>query len=187
MAESKNNVLTHGLSGMIGDQIVFRQWGDKTIVAVKPRERSGVQSEAQKAQQARFQEAAIYGKSALQNEELKKLYQGAAGEGRSPFNVAVADFLKAPNIKEIDLTSYTGKVGDVIKVSVTDDFMVTGVTVAIYNADGTEVEHGLAVQGVKPYEWVFTAKADNASLDGDKIVVTASDLPGNISEKNESL
>ncbi|WP_243350202.1 hypothetical protein [Parabacteroides sp. FAFU027] len=187
MAESKNNVLTHGLSGKVGDLIVFRQRGDKTFVSAKPRERSGEMTDAQKAQQARFQEAAIYGKSALQNEALKKQYQDAAGDGKTPYNVAVADFLKAPNIKEIDLTEYTGKVGDKITVSVTDDFKVTGVTVSIYNADGSVVENGTAELDLLKNKWIFTATAENASLDGDKIVVTASDLPGNVTEKNESL
>ncbi|MDP4271486.1 MAG: hypothetical protein Q8909_15405 [Bacteroidota bacterium] len=187
MAESKNNVLTHGLSGMVGDLIVFRQRGNKTFVASKPRERTGEQTEAQKAQQVRFQEAAIYGKTALQNDEIKKLYQEAAGDGKTPFNVAVADFLKAPNIKEIDLTGYTGKVADKIKVTVEDDFKVTNVSVSIYNADGSLVEHGAAVQDGFRYDWYFTATVENASLDGDKIVVQAYDLPGNVTEKNEGV
>ncbi len=187
MAQSKNNVLTHGLSGTVGDLIVFRVRGDKTFVSSKPRERSGEQTEAQKAQQARFQEATIYGRNAISDPEQKTAYGEKATEGKTAYNVAVADFLKAPNIKLIDLTGYSGKIGDIIKVTVTDDFKVTGVSVGIYNADGSEVEHGLAVQDGFKNDWVFTAKTDNASLDGDKIVVTASDIPGNISEKSESL
>ncbi|MBC7759130.1 MAG: hypothetical protein H7069_09750 [Phormidesmis sp. FL-bin-119] len=37
MARSKFNVLTHGLSGLVGDMIVFRQRANKTIVCGKPR------------------------------------------------------------------------------------------------------------------------------------------------------
>ena len=40
MAESKNNVLTHGLSGKVGDLIVFRVRGNKTFVSSKPKERT---------------------------------------------------------------------------------------------------------------------------------------------------
>jgi hypothetical protein len=57
--------------------------------------------------------------------------------------------------------------------------------VNILNADGTEVEKGYAVKKAGTNEWIFTAKKANASLDGDKIVVSASDISGNISEKEE--
>ncbi|SDF09761.1 hypothetical protein SAMN05421825_1031 [Epilithonimonas hungarica] len=33
MAESKNNIITHGLSGKVGDLIVFRQRSGDTIVS----------------------------------------------------------------------------------------------------------------------------------------------------------
>jgi hypothetical protein len=33
MAKSKNNLVTHGLSGKIGDMLVFRQVGGETIVS----------------------------------------------------------------------------------------------------------------------------------------------------------
>ena len=35
MAESKNNIITHGLSGKIGDLIVFSQRDGKTFAAKK--------------------------------------------------------------------------------------------------------------------------------------------------------
>lgn len=187
MAESKNNVLTHGLSGMVGDLIVFRNRGNKTIVASKPKERSGETTETQKAHQKKFQQAIVYGQNAVTNPDFKAEYQAAASDGQTAFNVAVADFFHAPDIESIDVSNYTGKIGDTIKVTVTDNFKVTGVSVVIYNADGSEVEHGLALQDDLKSKWVFTAKVENTSLDGDKIVVEASDLPGNISEKSESL
>ena len=62
-----------------------------------------------------------------------------------------------------------------------DDFQVSEVSVSIYNADGTEVEHGAAAQSANPSEWVFTAKVANPSVEGDRIEVKAYDLP-----KNES-
>jgi len=39
MAKSRNNVITHGLSGLIGDLLVFRQKGGKTIVSDRPKVR----------------------------------------------------------------------------------------------------------------------------------------------------
>ena len=37
MAKSRNNVVTHGLSGLIGDLLVFRQRANETIVANRPK------------------------------------------------------------------------------------------------------------------------------------------------------
>ncbi len=185
MAESKNNVITRGLSGLIGDMIVFSNRHGKTIVSNKPKERTGVQSEVQKAHKAKFQQAILYAKAAINDPATKQGYKDASGDGVTPYNVAVADFFHAPDFQSVDLNAYTGKIGDTIKVRVSDDFKVKEVSVTIQNADGTEVEKGNAVQMAGTDDWIFTAKKANASLDGDKIVVSASDIPGNISEKEE--
>jgi hypothetical protein len=182
MATSKNNVLTHGLSGTIGDLLVFRNKGNQVIVASRPKERSTEYSESEKAHQQRFQRATIYGRTAVADPNLKADYIAAAKEGQTAYNVAVADFFHAPDIDSIDISGYTGKVGEVIKIKVTDDFKVSEVKVSIYNADGTEVEHGTAVQS-NFSEWVFTAQVANASVEGDRIEVKAYDLPGNESLK----
>ncbi|MBP1640241.1 MAG: hypothetical protein H6Q17_1824 [Bacteroidetes bacterium] len=187
MAESKNNIVTHGLSGTVGDMLVFRNRAGKTIVSAKPKERTGEPSEAQIKHQSRFQEATLYGKSVLADPTLKEEYKAAAPEGVTAYNVAVSDFMHAPNIKEVNVSKYTGKTGDTIEVEVTDDFKVMTVSVTIYNADGSEVEHGNAVQQVNEAKWLYTATITNASLSGDKIVIRAFDLPGNISGQEKTL
>jgi len=48
MAQSKNNIITHGLSGKVGDLIVFRSWNGKTIVASKPTARTSDLTRTQK-------------------------------------------------------------------------------------------------------------------------------------------
>ena len=37
MAQSKNNVITHGLTGLVGDMLVFRNRGGKTFVSSNPK------------------------------------------------------------------------------------------------------------------------------------------------------
>lgn len=186
MAESKNNVITHGLTGLVGDMLVFRNRGGKTFVSSKPKERTGELSEGQKLQHERFQEAILYAKSATSNPDTKAEYAKAITGNETAYNVAVADFFHAPNIKSIDLSGYTGKTGETITIRATDDFIVVDVTVSIYNADGTEVEHGQAIC-TNGADWIYTATADNSSLDGDRIVVRATDMPGNKSEEERSL
>jgi hypothetical protein len=187
MAESKNNVVTHGLSGLVGNLLVFRNHAGKTVVSSKPHMRKGEPSEAQKKQRDRFEEATLYGKSVLSDPALKAAYAAAAPEGTTAYSVAVGDFLKAPNLKEVDVSKYTGKKGDTIEVKATDDFKVASVSIAIYNVDGSLVEQGNAVQQPNKEKWLYTATADNTSPSGDKIVIRAYDLPGNTTEKDETL
>lgn len=184
MAQSKNNVVTHGMSGMLGKQLVFRQRGGKTIVATPPQTTKKA-TEQQLQQRKRFQRAVLYGQSALADPETKVLYDSV--KGKVAFNVAVADFLHAPDIESIDLTGYTGQPNDKIAVTVIDDFMVKQVAVSIINEDGSLVEEGNAEPDAKGYVWIYTATRVNDSLDGDRIEIIASDMPGNISREEQLL
>lgn len=181
MAESKNNVVTHGLSGKI-DLLVFRQKGGKTIVTKAPTHSTKPLSSAQQAVQQKFQQAVLYGKAVNASPTQKAEYEAQAQEGQTAYNVAIADFFNAPDINEIDVQAYTGKVGDKIWVKATDDFKVTKVHVAIENSDGTLVEEGDAVADAIGLNFTYIATKANASLAGDKITVTAYDTPGNETE-----
>ncbi|UOQ71422.1 hypothetical protein [Hymenobacter cellulosilyticus] len=181
MARVNNNIITQGLSGTLGGTLVFRQVGGKTIVATAPRESEKAPSVKQLAQQERFQMAALYAKTQLQNPSSKAEYEAGrpADSTASAYAIAVADFMQAPDIRQIDLSNYTGKKGDTIQVRVTDDFLVSSVRVRIENGDGSLVEEGPATITANGLDWSYTATAANASLDGDKITITATDKPGN--------
>lgn len=186
MAKSINNIITHGLSGKVGDLLVFSQRNGKTIVSKVPAKKNKL-SEKQKQQVSKFQEAVLYAKNALKDPITKEMYalEAQKEQGVSGYNVAVADLMNAPKIEEINFAEYTGKKGDKIKIKVTDDFKVEEVKVLIYNEDGTLVEEGTAKE--EGLYWVYTAKENNADLVGDKIVVRATDIPDNLSEKEEVL
>ena len=186
MAESKNNIITHGLSGKVGDLIVFRNKGGRTFVSSAPRKPIGEPSDAQKEHQKRFQEAVFYTKGITP--EVEEMYKKEAKKkGITYYNVSVADFMKAPEIVNVDLSNYTGAIGDTIVVTVHDNFKVASVTVEITNADGSEVENGAAVSDASSTIWTYTAKAANASLAGDKITIRAYDMPGNVTEEEKEI
>ena len=115
MAKQKNNVVTFGLSGKVGDLLVFRQKYGQTIVAQLPQKSRKV-SAKQKAQRKRFQQAVIYAKAAVDSPETGELYRAAAKQGQTPNNVAIADFMNAPDIEHVDLSGYTGSAGDKILI-----------------------------------------------------------------------
>ncbi len=186
MAKARNLILD-GVSGKIGNSIVISQRSGQTIISQAPGKRTKEQSEAQKAHQVEFQQATIYGRSQMIDPASKAEYAAKAGGFKSPYNVAVADFLNAPHVDVIDFSKYTGSLGDPIRVRTTDDFKVVQVFVRINNADGSLVEEGYAVQSDNLLDWIYTATAANESLEGDRIIIRASDKPGNIGEAEESL
>jgi hypothetical protein len=179
MAEVKNNIVTQGVSGMLGDMLVFRQVNGRTIIATKPKQ-SDKKSEKQLEHQKKFQSAVFYGKTATANPVLKAEYETGVNEKfNSAYQVAVADFLNAPDIEDVNLKEYRGNVGDTIIIRVTDDFKVVEVKVAIHNPDGSLVEEGNAVQLLGGVDWSYKATVKNDSLEGDKITIMAYDMPGN--------
>lgn len=186
MVQIKKNIVTKGFSGKL-DTIVFRVRAGKTIVSTAPEHKEHVLSEAQKNHRKNFQEAILYGKSIVADPDRKASYNEVADEGQSAYNVAVADFLNAPAIDEIEVSQYTGMPGSTITVQASDDFKVAEVQVAIYNSDGSMVEKGFAVQQTNLADWLYTATAVNNNLSGDKVVVRVSDIPGNFTQLDSNL
>jgi len=179
MALVKNNLVTAGLSGKLGNMLVFRTVGDKTVVSTAP-QGSSEASLAQKATREKFQLAAIYGKAVNADPISKAVYEKAAYDKKiSVYNVAVADFCQAPQIESVDLSHYAGNVNDYIITRVTDDFKVVSVETEIHQADGTLVEKGLAILQANGLDWKYTVTVSNTNTAGDKIIIKAFDLPGN--------
>jgi len=188
MAVVLKNLVTKGLSGKLGDTLVFRRVGDRTIVSTAPTT-TKEPTEKQKAQRERFQMAVLYAKGMMKVPSAKADYEAEAKGAGQPnaYNIAVADFFRAPDIEDVDLSMYTGAVGDTIRIRAVDDFRVESVRVEIYNADGTEVESGNAMQQTNGIDWLYRATAVNEDLSGDRIVIKASDMPGNITEQEKEL
>ncbi|RAK69727.1 hypothetical protein [Hymenobacter edaphi] len=174
------NALTKGLSGKVSG-LVFRQHANGTVsVGDAPRPSTKAPGADTLARRQRFQQAAFYGRSVQQDPALKAAYEtGITADSTSAYTVAVTDFLNAPDIQGIDFRSYHGRVGDVIIIQATDDFGITDVHVRIQNSDGSLVEEGTATPDPDGYTFRYTATAANASLGGDKIIVTVADRPGN--------
>ncbi len=180
MARSKFNVLTHGLSGLVGDLIVFRQRANKTIVCGKPRPSTKAPTMVALAIRDRFKRAAAYATSVMDNPTLKAEYQLTAKLGQSAFNKAFSDYQKAPEIyQDIDLATYTGAIGETIEISAIDDFRVQSVHVKLVSVSDAIIEQGLAVQSPNGLDWVYTITVENSDVAGSKLVITATDLPGN--------
>lgn len=179
MSKSSNNVVTHGLSGMVGGMLVFKQVNGKTIVAQRPRKSSKAPSADQLERQQKFKEAALYAKSIIQDPLYKPLYESLAGNGKSAFNIAFADYFRSPVLSNVDLSGYTGAIGQTVKVQALDDVKVQSVTVQIKQADGTTLESGEASILPNGLDWKYETTVTNNNLAGTLVSFTARDIPNN--------
>lgn len=179
MANSTNNVVTHGLSGTVGGMLVFRQYGDKTIVARRPAKRTSPLKESEIENKERFKEAAAYAKGVIKVPQLKEMYQAVAKPRQTAYNVAFADYFIAPEIREVDHSNYVGIAGNKIRIRAIDDFKVLAVTIEIIGADLNVLENGNAVISENELDWIYTVKQANNTLPGTKIIASASDHAGN--------
>lgn len=189
MARVRGNPITKGLSGTLGGMLVFRKVGSKTIVAVSP-ESTGKISELQKENRERFHLATVFAKAQMADPAVKAGYIAVA-EARGeiqPYQLAIADYFKAPDITEIDHSGYGGAMGGKINVRAFDDFKVVSVTVEILGPTGDLVEKGTAVMQANELDWVYTSITANGLVNGYKtIIARASDYAKNVTEKRIEL
>jgi hypothetical protein len=180
MANVNLNALVDGLSGKVGKNLVLRQRGGRTFLGSRP-SASGTISDKQRAHRERFQKAVRYARTSMLVPATKAEYEASVkdNEFMSAFTAAVTDYLKAPVIDSIDLEGYTGTIGDVIAIRSAVDYKLLSVKVSIQQADGTEIEGGVATTSGTRVDWLYVATKEIPALAGMKLVVTAKDRPGN--------
>lgn len=178
-----NNDLVKGASGRIGDQLVYRQRGGKTIIAKRPRPKTKPDTADQIATRELFYDAVLYGKTVIANEATKAIYQAKTRGNQTAFNLAVSDFCKAPEIKLCDSSAYTGLAAQVIRIRAADDFKVELVQLEIKDSNNATIEEGAAVLGANGVDWLYTTTAVNPLLPGTKLIVSAVDIPGNLTKE----
>jgi len=181
MAKITENLLVKKARGNVAKQFVYRTRGNDTHITKMPHIRKDLQpTQGQDDQRSLFASASLYAQGANSDPTLKALYQKKASPGRTAFNIAFRDYLKAPEVSKIITAQYTGVAGSAIVVAAKDDFRVTKVTVSIHAAGGALIEQGDAVLNpINREQWTYTATHANAALAGTKIIATAFDLPGN--------
>ncbi len=92
MAKTKLNPILEGVRGNVGD-LVFKRYGDETIISRAPDTEGREASAAQAATRERFRQAALYGKMVMADAAAKAIYEEAAeARGVPVFSLTVADF-----------------------------------------------------------------------------------------------
>jgi hypothetical protein len=161
MAKVELNQTVAALRGKI-ENWVYRQQDGKTIVTPYRAPKSRKPSPAQKQARTRFQAAHAYATEVLSDPLRRLVYQKLGAERKRPPNALLAsNFLTPPLLEKIDLTAYTGRAGEIIRIVAFDPIEVTAVNVTIRPATGGggPIESGAAVQDHGVWGYRATVKA----------------------------
>jgi hypothetical protein len=94
MPKINNNPIMKGVSGMLGDVVVYRQFRGTTVMSNRPK-KSKVLTPHQQAIKSRFLLAVAYAKAQIADPILKAKYQpGPGSEFTSAYIAAIADYLR---------------------------------------------------------------------------------------------
>ena len=93
MAIAKD-IISQGLSGAIGKELVFKIYDNKTVVTKYPNMKNIVPSAAQKTQRNKFREAHIYAQKINDNPVSKAAFALKIPAGKSVYRWAVKEYMK---------------------------------------------------------------------------------------------
>ena len=185
MAISFKNVITKLYSGRVGD-IVLRNYGGKSVMAKRPDCSKVVKSPAQLANQNKFAKAVHYSKAVKNDPQRSEDYSEKKKKNKykDVYHAAMSDCMTKPKVQKVDLVSYRGQTGNVIRIRAWDKFRVETVNVMILNNKGQLIEKGTAVAKIFSgnREWDYTATVENVDYKSCRILVRVKDRPGNVVE-----
>jgi hypothetical protein len=128
MAKVEINAITSHFLGKLGD-IRFQNYLGRKIVVLRRKPSTAPPTAAQLEVRERFLLAAAYAKGALGNPATRALYAERSELRQHPmFAVAIADYLRPPEVKSVDTMGYHGHIGDLIKVTASTTSRLSGWT-----------------------------------------------------------
>src|SRR6266498_4158050 len=175
------------ISGDVGG-FVYRQQEDGSVIVAKMplTDPDRIPTEAQAQHLQRFKEASARFQRLMQDQGVKAAYQEIAAERGIASRLramVIGDILKAPKINTVDLTHYTGAMGDTIRVLAEDNVGVSRLKLTIYDKSDDDVvetaEKVLTDKISGAAEWLYTATKAVPAETLIEVQVTAYDLAGN--------
>ncbi len=177
MALLAANSVLQGLTGMIGNQLVFRKSGDKTVVSKKPYRCRRRTSELQQLYLNKFKEASKYARTLLRDPGKYEYYTKLAKKHkkRCAYNLIISDYMLFIRIEEKEIPKQGDKKRVVLTVTKKNNYKVNDVSVQLLSPSGETVAIGQANR-ISNTDWVFKLPAPPEK--GSSLIVTALDAFG---------
>jgi hypothetical protein len=184
MAISRNNLFTRGASGTVGGNMVFRSWNGKTYICSspsKPRKQSPIQRE----NRLKFKMATNFAKAMMKDPAKKEEYKQLAKKMKLPnaYTAAITEYMRKPEIREVELNGYTGLAQQEIKVNARKKgFEIEVIEVIISDEKGHVLEQGKAEKG-KIFDWTYKTTKTVENYQSLQILIRARERTGNYIDK----
>ena len=157
---------------------------DGVVVVRRSAERKAKPSVAQNVNRSGFAISQLYVRRVKADPELYEPYKRAARITRKrACDLALADALCPPVIRNVDMSAYTGKAGEGIHIDAVDNFAIHSVHVRLDLIDGTLIEEGVAVCDIQLALWVYVTQSILSPGTAVVVHITALDGPGNAAIK----
>lgn len=177
-----NQLLILSAKGHLGNIVIYPHKSKPELFIMRGKgKRSKPFRDAELRNQLNFKLAQAYAKVAQNDSRYQAAHEATH---REVINIAIANYLNAPVVQEINLTGYTGSIGDLIRITADDDFEVTRVLVKIFDLAGAVLEDGTASRdAVIKTSWTYVAQTSIAAGQTVVIEVAALDDPDNRATK----
>lgn len=179
MARLSSNIVILGSNGLVGGHLTDRKTRvERSILSSKPLfDNYRKANEAGQAHELAMRESTTYANFA----QTQDVYITKAKRlGVTPYSLALVDWFEAPRVLEINVDSWTGKIGETIRVKARDNVRVAHVSMVIRDADENVLEMGEATQSEPGSAWWnYTTKSVVKMTPFPTVEATAYDLPGN--------
>ena len=140
---------------------------------------SKIPEEKMVAAKRKFKEANDYARLVMQTPVLRRLYFYKLMDEKIIFREAIKDFLLRPVVDCIDCTDYTGAPSEIIRVHIANKYLLSEVTISIYDEEGEGIEQGVLSETETAHLWQYITVERIHDVSTISIVVTATDIPGN--------
>jgi hypothetical protein len=147
--------------------------------------KSKKQSPIQKENRTKFKRATVFAKSMMKDPSKKAEYKEIAKKLQLPnaYTAAITDYMRNPEIEALDVSRYSGKAEEEIKITASKkDFEIQEVELIVVDKNGEVIEEGKAKKGLVA-EWIYKTSTDIEEKEKGGFLIRVRDRAGNIIEK----
>jgi len=180
MVKMNKNTFSDSFSGGLSNQLYFRVVNGNTYASKMPRKRKKKKYGDWNKENSNFMLASVFAKFILTQPELRALYDAKASGFNNAYTLAIADYLKVPEITGISARGYKGKPGARITITVSNIVQVASVKLQILLPDNTILEQESAIPSKQEGAWIYKTTAETPAVKGITLHVKVKDIPDHL-------